>query len=233
MSMLIVSYLCNGQSQDSNEYKDVVYLKNGSQLYGSLQYYNPADSVVLVIKNGHTMTFRSSMVRKILMDNKGIVDVYTGRSNTWYTRTQFSVLYTKDNGGLSLTQSVGYQYSHWLSMGIGLGIDNFIIEKGNNLYPLFGELKVGLMKRNKTPYVGTRFGYAFAFAQEDLGQTYAKGGFFINPVIGYRMSSNRPFMDVFCGMRFQDVTYKTIDSWGKNTYDITYNRYDIGVALTF
>jgi len=231
MFMLLCNYtFC----QETLEYKDKIYLRNGSILVGKVIQYDPEDSVILKIQDGNTMTFPSTMVKKVKMESKDeTLKVYTFRQNTFYTRSQLSVLYKKENHGISLSQSFGFQFDHWLAAGAGIGLDNYQIAQGYNLMPVFIEIRSFLLKQNLTPYFSFRAGYGFAFADEDAGQTIAKGSFFINPTLGYRLSGGRPYIDIFCGAKFQQASYETRDSWSKSTLDYQYRRYDIGIAMTF
>lgn len=213
---------------------DKIYLKNGSFLVGKIVEYNPQDSLVFQIQNGNTMTFPSKLVKKVKMYSETEVrNMYSFRENTFYTRSQLSVLYKKDNSGISFSQSAGYQFRHWLAVGAGIGIDNYRWEQGNNLMPVFLELRTYLLKQNLSPYFSLRVGHSFAFEDKSIGQTEAKGDFFINPAIGYRLGTGFPYIDIFCGAKFQKTQYETLDSWSKSHFDITYRRYDIGLAMTF
>ncbi|MBC7885688.1 MAG: hypothetical protein H7X99_09450 [Saprospiraceae bacterium] len=220
--------------QTTEKYVDKIYLKNGSVLQGKVLYYNPLDSVIFTMEGGEPVTFPSNMVKKIKMSTAGGSDqLYSFRENTLYTRSQISILYQKDNNGISLSQSVGYQYKYWLALGAGIGIDNYVTDQGNNLFPVFMEVRSYLQKQNISPYLAFRTGYSFAFADEESGQTQVKGSYFINPVIGYKLSAGRPYLDVFFGAKFQQASYLSSDSWGKSSTEIHYRRYDMGIALTF
>jgi len=213
---------------------DKIYLKNGSIIAGKLIQYHPEDSVVFKIQDGNTMTFSSKLVKKVKMYSETeIRNTYSFRQNTFYTRSQLSILYKKDNSGVSFSQSAGYQFKHWLAVGAGIGVDNYRLEQGNNLMPVFIELRTFLLQQNLSPYFSLRAGYSFAFEDKSIGQTEATGNYFINPAIGYRLGAGFPYVDIFCGAKFQKTQYQTVDSWSKSLFDIIYRRYDIGIALTF
>ncbi len=221
--------------QETTENKDKIYLKNGSRLTGKVIEYSIKDSITFQLDGGQPITFPVALIKKIEMGT-GKTKSYTAynfKENVFYARTQISSLYRKDKSGLSVNQVFGYQYRSWLGVGAGIGIDNYYKEEGNDLMPVFLELRSYLLKQNTSPYVAIRYGYAFAFADEEIGQVEAKGDYFWNPVIGYRLGSGRPFIDVFCGAKFQNASYKSRDGWGELNYDLIYRRYDFGLALTF
>ncbi len=232
---VILGFSFYGIAQDASEYNDKIYLKNGSILQGKLLAYSVKDSVTFTLNGSQPITFPVSLIKKIKMGdgNKNTVATYQFRENACYARTQISSLYRKDNSGLSVSQAFGYQYRSWLAIGAGIGIDNYYKEEGNDLMPVFIEMRSYLLKQNASPYVALRYGYSFAFADEEIGQVEAKGDYFWNPVIGYRLGSGRPYFDIFCGAKFQHASYKSRDGWSEFTYELNYRRYDFGLALTF
>lgn len=221
--------------QDTTEYKDKIYLKNGSRLTGKVLEYSIKDSVKFKLNGGQPISFPTALIKKIEM-GAGKTKSYTAydfKENLFYARTQISSLIGRDNSGLSVNQAFGYQYRSWLGVGVGIGIDNYYKEEGNDLMPVFLEIRSYLLKQNASPYVALRYGYAFAFADEEIGQVEAQGDYFWNPVIGYRLGSGRPFIDIFCGAKLQKASYKSRDGWGELNYALVYRRYDFGLALTF
>lgn len=222
------------KAQEPKTYNDRIFLNNGSVLSCKIISYNPIDSIIFEFTSGQKMTYPSSFIKKIKMeDGFKHEKLYSFKENKWYTRSQFSVLYSKDQKGISISQSVGYQYRHWLGVGLGMGLDNYKVEKGNNLMPVFAEIRSYFIKENTSPYLAVRYGYGFAFEQTNLGQINATGSCFFNPVIGYRLGAGIPYFDLFCGIKFQEARYQTRDNWSKATFDISYRRYDLGLALTF
>lgn len=218
-----------------HSFKDKIYLNNGSVLNGKLIKYNMADTVYFAISDIEIMRFPGKMVKKVKMSSSSASEeeFFKFRYPTWYIRTQVSMLYSKSNQGMSLTVSGGYQFNYWLTAGIGAGIDNYYTAAGQNIYPVFGEIRASLFKKNKTPYFAMRTGYGFISPDENNGQSYAKGSFLFNPVFGYRLGGGRPNIDLFAGVRFQSARYTTTDSWSSSQKDIDFRRYDIGLGMTF
>lgn len=217
------------------EGKDVLYLKNGSIFKGKLIHYWPGDSLTFAINGtSSSFTYRNSFIKKIKMyTGASVYDSYQFKNNKWYTRTQISMLHSRPSKGYSISQSIGYQYKHWMTGGIGAGLDNYPGEKGYNLYPVFAELRSFLVKKNVSPYIALRCGYAFAKTETSIGQSSAGGGFFVNPVFGYRLGASSPFIDIFCGVKFQKTDYSFENSWSRSQIQFQHRRYDLGVAMTF
>ncbi|MFZ1751942.1 MAG: hypothetical protein WAU01_17235, partial [Saprospiraceae bacterium] len=185
------------------------------------------------ISGSQPILFDYESVKKIKMGLDKEVSVYNFKENGWYFRSQFSVLYQKEIGGVSLSQSVGYHYKHWLTAGVGIGLDNYYTEPGNNIYPLFVEIRSYLQKKNVSPYLALRSGYSMIKPDPEFGQTDAKGDIFFNPVFGYRLGAGRPFIDLFVGMKFQSAEYHTRSSQSQSITNIDFRRYDFGIGMTF
>lgn len=230
--VIFLPILCIAQDGD---YNDRLYLQNGSELRGKLIRYNGVDTVYFALSDTEILYFPGSMVKKIKM--QGAYDpeeeIFKYKSSIWYIRSQVSLLYSKNNQGLSLSLSGGYHFNYWFSAGAGIGIDNYYTAKGHNIFPFFGEVRASLFKKNVTPYVAFRSGYGFVKADSEIGQTSARGGIFFNPVIGYRLGTGKPYVDIFVGARFQSAGYIVADSWVTSEFNMNFKRYDLGVGINF
>jgi hypothetical protein len=218
-----------------HHYFDRLYLKDGSRLNGKIIKYDGVNSVVFVLAGGDTIQFDQKMIKKISMYTSSFheEEPFHLKSPNYYIRAQLSLLFSKENKGASLSISSGAQINHWYSAGLGVGIDNYYLNEGFDIIPVFGEMKFSLFKKNTSPYIGLRSGYGFKSADESVGQTAAKGGWFFNPVFGYRLGASKPFIDLFAGAKFQSLTYSVIESSSSSEFDIKFRRYDFGIGITF
>jgi hypothetical protein len=230
--LLVLTLINDAQGQT---YDDKLYLHNGSVLTGKLIHYNPADTIIFALSESEIIRFPAKIVKKVTMAKISLhqEEVFRFKSPTWYIRSQVSLLHSKFNKGLSLSLSGGYQFNHWLAVGIGAGIDNYYTTKGQNIYPVFGEIRASLFKKNKTPYFAVRTGYGFVKADAGEGQSFARGSLMFNPVFGYRLGGGRPNFDIFAGARFQSARYTIHDAWSITDRDIDFRRYDIGFGMVF
>ncbi len=219
----------------NQSFSDKLYLQNGSILTGKLIQYDQSDTIIFALSETEIIHFQSNVVKKVQMAGRSTREEehFSFKSRTWYIRSQVSFLHTKSNQGLSLSLSGGYQINYWLAAGVGAGIDNYYTTEGQNIYPVFGEIRASLFKKNKTPYLALRTGYGFVKEDESVGQSYAKGSWMINPVFGYRLGGGRSYLDIFAGARFQSVRYIFSDSWSTTERNIDFRRYDIGLGITF
>lgn len=230
--LLISPVILKSQDQAFN---DKLYLHNGSALTGKLIQYNMADTVIFAISESQILRFPGKSVKKVKMASRSSQEqeLFRLKTPTWYIRSQVSMLYSKANQGLSMNLSAGYQFNHWLAGGIGGGIDNYYTLEGQNIFPLFSEIRASLLKKNATPYLAMRTGYGFISRNEDNGQSYAKGSWMFNPIVGYRLGAGRPHIDIFVGARFQSARYIFTENLSITERDIDFRRYDIGFGITF
>lgn len=232
-----ISPLC--MSAQSEGYTDKLLLKNGSVLYGKVLKFNGIDTLELALSEKYTMTFYnknlSKAVKKVMMTGAAVKtnEIFHFDDPGFYFRTQFSLLHSQPKDGYSLTVSGGYRVKPWLSLGAGGGIDNYYAEEGYDMYPLFAEARVYFYKKNVTPYFAMRTGYALVSPDEDRGQIQARGSWFYNPVIGFRLGSGRPHIDLFAGVRLQSAFYETLTNQFRSEREIDFRRYDFGIGINF
>lgn len=218
---------------DSSENEIKVYLKNGSVLKGELVDYNPNENLVFIL-NGHEITLAAKEVKKIVMtassSRKNISKIKEGKL---YHRTNIGLLSNANGNGISLNYSALYLHKHWFGLGIGTGIDNYYFREGRNVYPVFLEFRSYLVDANSSPYVSLKSGYGIIFADEDLSQVNARGGFILNPTFGYRIGSQGLMTDIYLGLRFQRANYDIDTGWETRQQEIQWNRVEMGAAISF
>lgn len=221
------------QNEDNTENDVRIEMLSGSKFVGKLVSYDPNGETTVSI-NGSEIKFQSDKIKKIVMttstETKSLNRLKTKRI---YNRTNFALLSNANGNGISLNHSVLYQHSRWVGIGLGAGIDNYYFAAGRNVYPVFLEFRSFLVDRNSSPYVSLKSGYGFIVSNEDIGQTYTRGGFLINPTFGYRIGSSGVFMDFYIGMKFQDAIYETNSGWSLSRQDIQWKRIELGFGVSF
>ena len=234
----------NAQSQENKSEKVVVvFFNNGSKISGNLKSWDvgkeividaegiemriPQDRIKKVVEKGNKSKFKES----IDYEDKGIF--YRGRlqfiTGNAGGRAHHRV-------GYGVTASAGYQFNQYLSTGIGTGYRQLIWDSGEKSIPLFLELS-GYMNKNRVrPFYNLDIGYAFTWADEDLGIVESNGGAFVYPSVGL-MFGREDFRYSFdVGYLFQDAFY----SYGNNFDDrvrseqtIRYQRLSIRFGVQF
>ena len=223
---------CQVFAQTSDQ-KVKLTLKNDHVITGSLVKYVPDQSVTILIGVDQELSFEMDQLKAFEMSDIQVQKPYEFREKGWYNRTSLSVLSGESATGYSLNHSVSYQFDRRISVGAGVGIDNYYSEDGYNIIPVFLELKSYFLKRNATPFVALRGGYAFASNDEEIGQIKANGGLMINPMVGYRLSGGSFMVDLFVGIKVQNSDYEYLSGETRIIDDIRYKRLDIGIGFMF
>lgn len=127
--------------------------------------------------------------------------------------------YDRMNNGPSIgLQTVnGYQFSPYISAGLGLGIH---IYSGLGLMPVFAAVRVNFMSSRLTPFAAIDAGYSYS-RKEVIGGSLAsdnKGGVMFAPAVGVKFFVlPKMALNLSLGFRYQEV--ETND----DVYDLQYN----------
>ncbi len=229
---------------------DVVYLKNGSMVSGHILILDPGKYVKLKTRDNNVWVFEMNQVDSIAQPVKVGVPIKTG----YYNLTEMGVLVGNSNNSKSapftLMNVNNCQFANGLAAGIGVGVHFF-----NETYlPVVADVRYFLRKQGPMPFVNLQTGYSIPIGG-DYSQTYyyaydlmvrpgiwpnpnptaqdvsARGGFLINPSIGFQTKINENLALTFsAGYSYlrhrygKDETYKL---------DVDYNRLSLKIGLQF
>ena len=233
--------------------KGYVYLKNGSVLKGKYKYSDNLEKLqvksaegVWIFDAGEIDSIRTNLYR-----NKNVEEIK--QESPIFIRTEIGVLIgnseNSQSAPLSLTSSVNYSIDKHYSIGAGVGVE-FLKE---TYMPVFVNIEYKFKDSYSTPYLFLKTGYQVPLeeSREIYGYAYqpyssssflpgpdnpqepmdTKGGFMINPGVGYqRMFSSGFGMSFAFGYQFHRLHYS-----GENDYglDIDYNRLTIKLGIIF
>ncbi len=234
--------------------KGYIYLKNGSILKGKFKYSDDLEKVK-VETDENVWVFNTSEVDSIV----GAKAYFKKNHKTetsgspFFVRTEIGVLVgnseNSQSAPLSFTSTVNYTIQSHFSAGVGVGVE-FLKE---SYLPVFANFEYKFRDTYSTPYIFLKAGYQIPL--EESNQIYndvypiwydvyqplpnynpqqpmdTKGGFLINPGVGYqRMFSSGFGMSFAFGYQFHRLHYK-----GENDYglDIDYNRLTIKLGFIF
>lgn len=232
--------------------KGYVYLKNGIVLKGKYNYSDNLEKLQVKTSEG-VWIFDSGEIDSIrtkLYSSKNFEE--QNPESPIFIRTEIGVLIgNSDNSQsapLSFTSSVNYSIDPKFSIGAGVGVE-FLKE---TYLPVFINLEYKFRDSYSTPYLFLKTGYQIPL--EESREIYyngyqpsvssfwpgpmqtqepldTKGGFLINPGVGYqRMFSSGFGMSFAFGYQFHRLHYS-----GENDYglDIDYNRLTIKLGFIF
>ena len=190
--LLILAFVVS--SVQAQEYRDVVFLKNGSVIKGFYKELYPSDSLRMETIDGGVLVCAFSDIERIAKERTRIYVVNTQETDmlpprVWRPKGYIgSIEYGRDinSSDSHLVTSAmftvhGYQFNPYYYFGLGLGIQHMEYETGGlkmlfteSTVPLFADMKIHLLKSRIAPFVDGRIGYCIRGFK----------GFYLNPSAG-------------------------------------------------
>lgn len=251
--IIVFSLLSAGTILAQNKMQDIIYLKNGSILHGTISEIKINESVTLLSNCGDTWVLKQSdidRIEKVPLTRNQVKrempqETKDYMQNRFYSGLQLGFLFGGEMEtpfpALSLMFMNGYQFDFGLSAGVGLGIDLM----SEISMPVVGELRYTFLKSKVSHFVFFQGGYSFALQDPDPydydyydyyeSNIDSKGGYILNPGIGYRINLNekKAFL-LNIGYKYMQIkhTYEEING---QTIDRTlkYNRVTFGFTYQF
>lgn len=240
---------------------DVVYLKDGSVLKGLIVNYEQGATLTFQLQNGEKIIIQDVEIARIVQDVRepkaGSYDelingttkvsakpkapqVYEFRERGFYNAMSLGSLNTRAASefkmGVSFHNVSGFQFSRWLGIGLGVGIETYGTDDDEVIYPVFAEFRGYLNKKIKAPYYTLGAGYGFMATNEREFITEARGGWMLHPAIGMRFSAKkRTNLTADIGYKFQKAYFRRDFNFSGDIEirDILYQRLIIRVGLLF
>lgn len=245
--------LCLGLLVNGQQILDVIYLKDGNVLKGTILSYQQKESVRLKLLDGETRTISDSDIQKITQERmteevkEPVVEAepqrkipYSFKEKGIYNITFLSMangkLENEFQFGIGVHNVTGYQFSRLLGIGVGVGIDNFSLGSGEVIYPIYAEARGYFKRKNKSPYYALAAGYGFAFKNENQFVTKANGGAMFHPAFGYRFGgTGQGSITIDIGLKLQQASFeKMIVFTGEiETREVLYKRIAVRAGLLF
>lgn len=249
LSFLYLSSTAMAQNQNTNS--DILYLKNGSILRGSIERFSAqGDTIYFRNRNGTDMKILEIMVKKMVQYEQGnptIAKPYEFREQgLWGALTANMMLgrTTTENTptlGTGLTGVIGWRQNRWQNWGIGASYDQYYLGNGNSsMLGIFAEWR-GILRASQNSEVFTLSGgWGFPLngvENTDWGNTNNKnvsGGLYFHPSIGWRLGASGRYNFMFdVGVRFQNATFRTQNTWISRDYHVWYRRSVIRLGILF
>jgi hypothetical protein len=254
ITILLVTLLCSLTLCAQKRNRDVVYLKNGSILRGTILLADSVHYIKLKTPDRNVWVIEKEKIDNIVVRPSKIP---IPQKSGYFNLTEMGVLvgnsanYKKNP--FTLMNINSWKFENGFSTGIGVGVEFF-----NETYlPVVADFRYYLRKSGAIPYVSLQGGYSIP-----LGGTYSqqqiyyaspyflespiyfwdppspattdvssRGGWLLNPAIGIQTPLNENLALTFsAGYRMMRQRY------GKNdTYklDVDYNRLSLKVGLLF
>ncbi|QQR85714.1 MAG: hypothetical protein IPJ76_14030 [Flavobacteriales bacterium] len=218
LSIVALPFMASAQST----LEDVVYLKNGSVIHGTIVEQVPNVSIKIKTADGNLFVFRIEEVEKITKEEKVGANAPKERG-VRHARGGFGPEEMKQRGYSATAELVtaigyndfpdkssfgmqvinGYQVNPYFNAGVGVGLNQHF--SGAAFMPVFLDLRGTFLRQRVSPFVGLAGGWAVALNVNDAEPD--EGGLYLNPAFGVRFFvSRKTSLNLSVGLRYQEGT---------------------------
>lgn len=216
----------------SNNYQDVVYLKNGSIIRGLIIEQIPNKSIKVQTADNNVFVYQIEEVEKMAKETNQRRSVSKG--DVFHLEPGYKGLielgYQIGSGDFGMDRIKlniinGYQVNQNFSIGIGTGL-RYYTDAEALLIPIFADFRGNISLDSKiSPYVSLGIGYSF-----DATNSFEGVGFLLNPTIGVSFKvSDKSAMNVGLGYEMQKLGYEL--SVGYDYYEGSINSGAISIVI--
>ncbi|MDY4789135.1 MAG: hypothetical protein SO179_01015 [Bacteroidales bacterium] len=206
---LLLFALITTVSFGQSNYQDVVYLKNGSIIKGTIIEQVPNKSIKIETADRSVFAYQMDEIEKLTkeviqgksggsLSNSGLQSGYKGIVELGYQ------IGTGDYGmdRLKLNIINGYQINPYFSLGFGTGL-RYYFDAEAALIPVFADFRANFMNNKISPYLSLGVGYSF-----DATNDFEGVGFLLNPTVGVSFKvSDKSAMNVGLGYEMQKMDF--------------------------
>ena len=212
---LLLFALITTVSFGQSNYQDVVYLKNGSIIKGTIIEQVPNKSIKIETADRSVFVYQMDEIEKLTkeviqgksggsLSNSGLQSGYKGIVELGYQ------IGTGDYGmdRLKLNIINGYQINPYFSLGFGTGL-RYYFDAEAALIPVFADFRANFMNNKISPYLSLGVGYSF-----DATNDFEGVGFLLNPTVGVSFKvSDKSAMNVGLGYEMQKMDFFYYDGY--------------------
>lgn len=201
----LLTGLLSAQAQDA-PLEDVVYLRNGSQLRGTLLENRPGGAVKIQLLGGSIFVLEQGEVDSIakaprFVDPKSILPLQRKKTG-WWNASTMGLNFGQTAGGYNNTGTVGiavhnvtgYFIHPAIGIGLGAGFD-YYDSYYSPMVPLYLQVEGMWIREGPTPYYFASGGYGLSLSGEQQnGWGYTRhedGGLFWQAGLGIRLFTQR------------------------------------------
>ena len=248
--LLLIFALGQLNAQNKEYYKDVVYLKNDSKIYGQILDYKIGEKVEIKLSTGQILTFSDKVIKKIVMYSP---DVETGRRDFPNYEFKDRVVYnnfaikliggassTRDGSinrnGFGLEYNLGYRYNKYFSAGLGAAIENYNYGLGELFFPVYFDFISFYRNTKISPFFKFQIGYGFVNSRKD-NVIDSNGGIMFNPAFGIKFPGVDNLSYMFdMNFKYQKANFVyTLNSWNSQILyrDVIFRRIAFRFSIMF
>lgn len=216
--------------------EDVVYLKDGSILRGSILEFEQNTSLRIEIEGGSQFFILFEEVEEIKKEPRFAESFYKVKG--YVNQTGFDRLPGKSGNSLRFQMTHGYQFNPHFSAGLGIAYVSY--DDPLNTIPVFADFKVNFLKANTTPFTFLKLGYSFTSEGENetgVPIENHKGGLMFNVGGGLIFETRAGYgWYINLGYNFEKLSFEEENLWWNQQSienELTYRRVNFGFGLTF
>lgn len=223
------------QAQHKNQ-EDVIYLKNGIIIRGSIVQYVWNDYIKVETERGDLFVVSYLDIERIEKEDKPLK--YKNKEKGLFNITEIGWVSTNNGepwglSNLGIQTITGYRLNKWIGAGAGIGLQGY---NSIGTVPLFGSLQTGDIFTDRViPYGFFNMGYSLAWDNNIMPNKDVDGGLFFNPGLGVKVKNRNTAMLFSLGYQMQKVSIHNPDGWwwAGNETKITMNRISLRVGMNF
>ena len=237
--LLVIMLVSASMYCTAQNYKEVVYLKNGSIIKGVIIEQIPNVSLKIKTGDGSLIICQMDEVEKITKEV-----VYRNDNQNTYRKSAKNTLrgykgfvdfgYVGDVSDynaskVGVTTSHGYQFNNYLFLGGGVGLDYFT-ELESVSVPMFANFRANFINKKVTPFADLKAGYSVGDVQ----------GAMVTLGVGVRFSiSEKKAINLKLEYNYQeyvdsgDYVFSSGDYHYASSWDSTYDFTGIGLKIGF
>ncbi len=217
------TFNCCYAQKMNQETEDVIYLKDGSILRGTLLEEGRDDQLKIELMGGSVFVIHPSeidsvtlepakFIRKSFKENKKLLPI-TFREKGIYHIFDLGFGFGEGRYGegfnANLSYILEYHVNQYLNTGIGIGIDSYY---DGSLFPLFLDVRGDVVQKKISPYYQASVGWAFLGAGIWPTQVF-DGGLHYQLGLGIKINTRRKH-EWYIGMEFKSQnTYQEMTEW--------------------
>lgn len=225
MMLVSIGIYCNAQS-----YTEVVYLKNGSVIKGTIIEQVPNVSLKIKTNDGSLIICKMDDVEKITKEEKYSNSYRNNTNNRKLARQTLRgykgfvdmgyVVDLSDNNAnkLEISTSHGYQFNNYFYVGGGVAVD-YYTDADLISAPIFADFRANFINKKVTPFADIKTGYSFGDVE----------GVYVTTGVGVRFSlRGKKAINLKLEYNYQQYDYN--DSYYSYSYG-GYRYYDDTLSL--
>ncbi len=236
--LTIIILISFSTAYGQNKKTDVVFLKDGSIIRGSIIEYITNKHVKIETSDNTIWVFKHNEIDKINFNEAKTSNKSSALKSGYFNFTDMGVLIgsgiNERQAPFSIMMVNGYRFNQQISTGIGTGIEFF----STPVIPVFIDTRYDFYQSSLSPFIFLKGGYSFQTGKDyyyyETNST--QGGAMFGAGIGIRVSlgENAQFV-ASLGYRYQKLKYSYYEEWSEDNINISekYNRLAIRLGFVF